>query len=174
MAPVATQASPRPDEARIRARRSADPQIEPRAGKGRAIERRATCAAARQVRRVAGSGSFQVTATRFGQSALALALSAPGGPFVPGEPVPFTVEIDNDTEVEQRFALYAVLVAPGGESVPVISTRGLSLASGGHFETSLSLPVPPGSPLGTWMLGAVLWQPGAGLIERSITTFELR
>lgn len=126
------------------------------------------------VRRVAGSGAFQVSATRFGASALDAEITVPPGPFAPGDALPFALAIDNGTEVEQRFALVAVLAAPGGETAHVIPARGLALAPGGRFETSLSLPLPADASLGVYTLGAALWQPGAGLVERSIRTFEVR
>lgn len=125
------------------------------------------------VRRVAGSGSFQVTATRFGASALDATLTAPPS-IAAGGTIRIGLAITNGTDAAQAFSLVGFLVAPGGLKIPWIPARGHLLASGARLDAPLSATLPPDAPLGVWMAGAALWQKGAGMIDRGIATFEVR
>jgi len=124
-------------------------------------------------RRVAGSGSFQVTATRFGASALDATVAAPAV-VAPGSTVPLDLAIANGTDAEQGFSLVGFLVAPGGRKIPWIPARGFRLGPGGRIDAALPASLPPDAARGVWLAGAALWQKGAGLIDRGIATFEVR
>lgn len=126
------------------------------------------------VHRVAGSGSYQVTATRFGASALTVALSTTEPSIAPGDLFPFTLSIANQTGGTQGFAMLAVLVGPDGAQLPLIPASGLSLPDGGTLAPTLQIGLPLAAPLGTWHVGAVLWQPGAGLVDQALLSFEVR
>jgi hypothetical protein len=126
------------------------------------------------VRRVGGSGAYQLATTTFGASALTVALSSTVGRVAPGQPFPFTLSIENQTGGTQGFAMLAVVVPPDGATLPLIPARGMSLADGATFAPTLAIELPPDAMLGNWNVGAVVWQPGAGLIGRAMLGFEVR
>jgi hypothetical protein len=126
------------------------------------------------VHRLSGSGAYQVTATEFGPSALTVDLSSSVTTVAPGEPFPLTLTIANRTGGGQRFAVFAALLTPDGTPRPLIGPRGMPLGDGGTFTDSLTVDLPLGLPLGTWRVGAVLWQPDAGFLDQAMLSFEIR
>ena len=126
------------------------------------------------VRRVTGGGTAQVTVTRFGASNLGVGLASSLGAIAPGETFPLTLSLDNRTDAPQRLALLAMLVTPDGGTIPLIPARGVSLAQGQHVDATLALPVPLAAPRGTWTVGTVLWQAGAGVLDQAVLSFEVR
>ena len=67
-----------------------------------------------------------------------------------------------------------MLVSPDGATHPLIPAHGVSLAEGATLAPSLTVDLPAGMPLGTWSVGAVLWQPDAGIVSHARVSFELR
>ena len=63
---------------------------------------------------------------------------------------------------------------PDGSQTPLIPATGMSLPSGGSFAPRLDLPLPIAAPLGTWGVGALLWQPGMGVVDQAFVTFQVK
>jgi hypothetical protein len=125
------------------------------------------------VHRVAGGGAWQATATEFGASRLSVDVSSTVTTVSPGGSFPFTLAMDNETGGTQGFALLAVLVSPDGAMQTLIPAHGLSLADGATLAPSLAIAVPAGAALGTWSVGAVLWQPDVGIVSHARVEFQI-
>ncbi len=126
------------------------------------------------VQRVAGAGSYQVTATAFQHGLLSVDLSSGTTSVPPGGVLPLTISLANQTGATQSFAWLASLVRPDGTLTPLIPATGLSLPSGASFAPLVNLPLPAAAPLGTWNVGAILWQPGVGVVDQAHFSFQVK
>lgn len=125
------------------------------------------------VRRVAGSGLWQSSATSFGASRLRVDLDSAVTSVVAGDPFPFTLALDNHAEGPQRFSLHALLVLPNGVQVPLVAGASLALPEATSVAPAVELPLPATAPRGAFALVAVLVQ-GDDVVSQDVLGFEVR
>jgi hypothetical protein len=126
------------------------------------------------VQRVAGAGSYQVTESAFQPGLLTIDVSAGATSVARGGLLPLTFSFANQTGAKQSFAWLASLVRPDGAQIQLVPATGFSLPSGGSYAPLVNLPLPSTAPLGIWGVGAVIWQPGVGVVDRGFVSFEVK
>jgi hypothetical protein len=126
------------------------------------------------VQRVSGTGSYQVTASAFAHGGLSVDLTTGAPSVAPGGTLPLTISLANQTGATQSFAWLVSMVRPDGNQTALIPISGITLPSGGSFAPLVNLPVPPAAPLGTWGVGALLWQPGVGVVDRAFVSCQVK
>ena len=126
------------------------------------------------VERVTGGGAYQLTATRFGTSALDLELGSTTTSVAAGESLPFTLAIDNRTAADQPFSVFALVALPDGTQTLLIPATAAGVPRGARAESLFQLALPPGAPTGAWTIRAGLWQAGAGFVDTAALPFEVR
>lgn len=126
------------------------------------------------VQRVTGTGSYQVTASAFAHGQLTVDLSTGTTSVAPGSTIPLSIVLANQTGANQSFAWLASMVRPDGSQTQLIPISGMSLADGGSFAPQITLPIPANAPLGMWGVGALLWQPGVGVVDQAFVSFRVK
>jgi hypothetical protein len=126
------------------------------------------------VQRVSGTGSYQVTASAFAHGLLSVDLATGVPSVAPGGTLPLTISVANQTDALQSFAWLVSMVRPDGNQISLIPVSGMTLPSGGSFAPLVNLPLPPSAPLGTWGIGALLWQPGVGVVDQAFVSFQVK
>jgi hypothetical protein len=126
------------------------------------------------VQRVSGTGAYQVTASVFEHGLLSVDLATGLPAVAPGGVLPLSISLANQTGAAQSFVWFVALVLPGGTLIPLVPVSAGSLGSGGSFTPLLNLPLPTTAPVGTWGVGALLWQQGVGVVDQAFVSFAVR
>jgi len=87
---------------------------------------------------------------------------------------PFQLSLVNGTASAQTFAFQLTITAPGLGTFSIIPATGFQLPPGVGFAKAIQIPLSAAMPAGTYQLGAVLFQSGVGVVDRSSLTFTIQ
>ncbi len=108
------------------------------------------------------------------EGTLSIELASTLSSVPPGGILPLDLSIGNDHSTLQSFALFLLLVGPGGTpSYPLASGLPLTFPSSMEFRPTINLPLPADAASGTWTIGGAVVQAGVGIVDQALLTFQV-
>jgi hypothetical protein len=108
------------------------------------------------------------------EGALSIDLASSTSTVPAGTNFAFTLALENGRSTVQGFALFLVLVGPGGTpTYTLASGLPLTFPSSLEFTPTINLGIPADFAPGTWTLGGAVVQGGLGIVDSALLTFTV-
>jgi hypothetical protein len=109
------------------------------------------------------------------EGGLSFDLASTATSATPGNSFPLSLSIENGRSTLQSFALFLLLIGPGGS--PRYTLAGglpLRFPSSMEFAPTFNLLLPGDAASGTWTIGGAIAQAGVGIVDQDLLTFTVR